>query len=147
MLDVMMMLPPSFICGSPYRQARNAPRTCTAMTKIKRISGYSGTGATTPGGAGIAEEDVDLTHFRDRCVDIGFGGSDMAGVRRVAVGSHVRAGESARDARSRSLSRKSTSITRAPSRTKACAFASPTLPAPPVMMHTFRSSNPMNHLL
>ena len=48
MLDVMMMLPPSFISGSPYLQARNDPRTLMAMTASKTSSGYSVTGLITP---------------------------------------------------------------------------------------------------
>ncbi len=44
----MMMLPPSFISGRPYLQARNAPRTWTAITLSKTSSGYSVTGVTTP---------------------------------------------------------------------------------------------------
>src|ERR1700683_1632585 len=48
MLDVMMMEPPSFICGKACLAARNAPLTWTASTASKISSGYSATGATTP---------------------------------------------------------------------------------------------------
>ena len=48
MLEVMMMLPPSFISGRPYLQARNEPRMFVAMTASKTSSGYSVMGFMTP---------------------------------------------------------------------------------------------------
>ena len=47
-LEVMMMLPPSFMRGRPYLQARKAPRTCTAICASKASSGYSVTGVIGP---------------------------------------------------------------------------------------------------
>src|SRR6202000_2720609 len=48
MLAVMMMLPPSFICGIVYLQDRKQPRTWVAMILSNKSSGYSVIGINGP---------------------------------------------------------------------------------------------------
>ena len=141
MLDVMMMLPPSFMSGSPYLQARNDPRTLMAMTWSKTSSGYSVTGASTPEMPAwlkmtsiwpkrltVSPRYICTSLVRDTSADMAATRSAMgpsAGSKGVRTRTEARAS-------SRLCRLRPTSMTFAPSCSRSAALANPMLPAPPV---------------
>jgi hypothetical protein len=87
----MMTLPPSFMRGSPYLQARKAPRTCTAEQRVEGVLGILGHRDHWALVAGVAEEHIDRAEARDGPLDVGARPRRLADV--CGDGVDVRAGK------------------------------------------------------